>query len=234
MTSSTGYPGARRPGTAYAARVAARQRRQLIFAIVLVLILVGLLAWEIPKLHLFGGHTAATVVPVTTTPAPTPGARKSLAGLRKKTPADPFAAGVSASTPALQDVGPPPGSVDPFAAAAPSVSASPAVATPLPQQIVIGTPGAGRVATHGWIDILASIATGEGRAAAANFAAKAQRGGIGGVSILNSSNRKPLRGGYWVVYIGPYSTLSAVTQSATSVHSSGYSTAYIRELIVYK
>ena len=52
--------------------------------------------------------------------------------------------------------------------------------------------------------------------------------------MLNSSNRRPLRGGYWVVYTGPYATLSAVTSRAGSVHSQGYPTAYIRELIVYR
>jgi hypothetical protein len=233
MSSSTGYSAGRRP-TAYAARVAARQRRQLIIVIVLVVILVGVLAWEIPHLHLFGGSKTASVTPTLTTPIPSPGSQKSLAGLRKKTPTDPFAAGIAGGGTAIRDVGPPPGSVDPFAAPAPSVSASPEVATPLPQQIVIGTPGNGRVATHGWIVILASIPTGEGRAAAANFAARAQQKGVGGVSILNSSNRRPLRGGYWVVYIGPYASLSSVTQSATSVHARGYSTAYVRELIVYK
>jgi hypothetical protein len=36
------------------------------------------------------------------------------------------------------------------------------------------------------------------------------------------------------VYTGPYATLIGVTSSAGSVHSRGYPTAYIRELIVYR
>ena len=57
---------------------------------------------------------------------------------------------------------------------------------------------------------------------------------VGGVSVLNSSNRRPLRGGYWVVYTGPYSTLAAVSHRAGNIHAAGYRTAYIRELISYR
>ena len=99
---------------------------------------------------------------------------------------------------------------------------------------MIGTPGGGRHASHGWIVILASIPTGEGRGSATSFAATARAKGITPVSVLNSSNRRPLRGGYWVVYTGPYATLNAVTTRAGGVHSQGYPTAYIRELIVYR
>jgi hypothetical protein len=99
---------------------------------------------------------------------------------------------------------------------------------------VIGTPGGGAVAEHGWIVILASIPTGEGRAAAESAAAAARRGGVGGVSILNSSKRKPLRGGYWVVYTGPFPSQGVANQNANHVHGRGYDSAYIRQLIVYK
>ena len=73
-----------------------------------------------------------------------------------------------------------------------------------------------------------------GRGSATSFAGKARSRGLTPVSVLNSSNRRPLRGGYWVVYTGPYATLSAVSSRAGSVHSQGYPTAYIRELIVYR
>jgi hypothetical protein len=43
-----------------------------------------------------------------------------------------------------------------------------------------------------------------------------------------------LRGGYWVVYTGPYPGLSAVNTAAKHVHGSGFGDAYIRELVVYK
>jgi hypothetical protein len=141
----------------------------------------------------------------------------------------------------------PPGVRDPFASAgssaAPAAPAAPATSTAgttstsvhiLPKQIVIGQPGGGRVASHGWIVILASVPTGQGHASAAQIAAKARNHGLTFVSILNSSNRLPLRGGYWVVYTGPYPSLSAVNSAAKRVHSSGFGDAYIRELVVYK
>jgi hypothetical protein len=52
--------------------------------------------------------------------------------------------------------------------------------------------------------------------------------------VLNSSNRRPLRGGFWVVYTGPYTGLAQVSAAADHVHKSGFTSAYIRELIVYK
>ena len=104
----------------------------------------------------------------------------------------------------------------------------------IPGTIVIGKPGAGRVAVKGWIVILASIPTGNGEDAATSFAAQARKRSIGTVSVLNSSNKRPLRGGYWVVYTGPYNTLAQVSVAASQVHGSGFTSAYIRELIVYK
>ena len=64
--------------------------------------------------------------------------------------------------------------------------------------------------------------------------ARRARARVGSLSILNSSRRRPLRGGYWVVYSGPYPTLAAVSRRAGSVHSAGYGSAYIRELITYR
>ena len=48
-----------------------------------------------------------------------------------------------------------------------------------------------------------------------------------------SSTNKRLRAGYYVVYNGPYATLSAVQRAADHVHAFGYRTAYIREIIRY-
>ena len=92
----------------------------------------------------------------------------------------------------------------------------------------------GRVASHGWILILASVPTGQGRAKATQVAKQARNHGLTFVSILNSSKSRPLRGGYWVVYTGPYPALGAVNTAAKHVHASGFGDAYVRELIVYK
>jgi hypothetical protein len=104
---------------------------------------------------------------------------------------------------------------------------------PIPGQIIIGRPGGHRVASHGWIVILASIPTRNGHSSAVHFA-RGARGRVGSLSILNSSRRRPLRGGYWVVYSGPYPSLGAVSRRAGSVHAAGYRSAYIRELITYR
>ena len=101
------------------------------------------------------------------------------------------------------------------------------------KQFVIGRPGGHRVAHHGWIVILASIPTRNGHGSAVHFARRA-RPSVGSLSILNSSNRRPLRGGYWVVYSGPDKTMSAVQHRASRIHGAGYGSAYVRELITYR
>lgn len=240
MSSSAGYSSSRRPGTAYADRMAARRRRERVMIAVLGVIFVALIAYEVPKFVHSGGKKAAPPAATTTTKSPAAkaaesAAAKELARLRRGIDVDPFAEPVtSVDAPAPRDVGAPVGSIDPFEVAAQTRTAPKTQASsPLPQQIVIGTPGAGRVATHGWIVILASIPTGQGKLEAETFASKAHAHGLGAVSVLNSSNRKPLRGGYWVVYTGPFATLTTVSAAASKVHTLGYPTAYIRELIVY-
>ena len=114
----------------------------------------------------------------------------------------------------LGAVATPAGLHDPFAkphtsqAAVAPATQKPMTASPLPGTIIVGTPGANKVTVQGWIVILASIPTAQGAVAANSFAAQARKAGVGAVSVLNSSNRKPLRGGYWVVYTGPYNTLA--------------------------
>lgn len=230
-------PGAaQRRRSAYAARMAAKRQRQKYLIIGCLVVLAALLAYEVPHtLHLVKNNSpSASATPPA--PVPTPAKPRPIpATLRGSS--DPFDARALSSGDA-QALGETPGH-DPFAApgTAASAPAPPPVvqpaSVPLPQQIVIGTPGKGRVAVRGWIVILASIPTAEGRASAASFANRAARN-VGALQILNSSNRRPLRGGYWVVYTGPFNTLTQVTQRVGSVHSAGYPTAYIRELIVYK
>jgi hypothetical protein len=223
---------AQRRRTAHAAAVAAKQRRQKIMLVVLLVLGIAALAYEAPGLikRINGSSTSSSSVgPPLQTASPKP---RQLPKAFRGAAADPFVAR------ALQDgdstVGPVVGR-DPFASpsahSTESASASGA-ASPLPQQIVIGKPS-GKGATRGWIVILASIPTAEGRTSATTFAQKVRAHGVSPVSVLNSSNSRPLRGGYWVVYTGPVSTLSQVENLAAHVHTSGYGTAYIRELIVY-
>ena len=235
MTSSSGL--ARRRRSAYAAAQAAKERRQKIFVVIGAVVLAGVLAYEIPHtLKLIKSHSSAptAVAPITTvasTPPTNPAARKLLKGSGRG--ADPFVSRGDVS----QDptAGPALPGRDPFfqSQAASKTVTTPA-AKPLPAQIIIGSPGKGRHAVHGWIVILASVPTSEGRATADRLARSARAGGLRSVSVLNSSRSRPLRGGYWVVYIGPYPTLGAVVSRAAGVHSAGYRGAYIRELIVYR
>jgi hypothetical protein len=228
---------------------AAKERRQKVVIAVLGAVLVIVLAVELPGLLGSSGGGSSSAPPVSTPAisAPLPassGAKdtsKQLRALLRQAPHDVFAArsgGGSATT--LGSVPVPPGLHDPFASPhSPEASVAPAApkpvtSSPLPSTIVIGAPGKGRVAVKGWIVILASIPTAEGESSARAFAGAAQKRAVGKVSVLNSSNRRPLRGGFWVVYTGPYNTLTLVTRAAGGVHRAGFGTAYIRELIVYK
>jgi hypothetical protein len=212
----------------------AKRQRQKVIVIVGLVVLAALFAYEIPHtLHLVGGSSnkSATGAPVTTTSVPTV-PRRIPRSLRSS--GDPFAATFLPDGDA--QVAPETKGHDPFASPAavtPSAPPAQAASSALPKQIVIGTPGGHRHPFHGWIVILASIPTGEGRSSAVRFATRAS-GDVGSLDILNSSNRRPLRGGYWVVYTGPFDTLTQVSQRANSVHAAGYRDAYIRELIVYR
>lgn len=226
----------------------AKERRQKIIAAVGVVILLLLLVLELPKTldRLKGSSSSSSAAPAVQPAAPaTPDAAaastaKAYRALLKQPPHDVFSQRQVVGPSTLGSVATPAGLHDPFAkpntpqAEVAPPAQKPVAASPLPGTIVIGTPGANKVTQQGWILILASIPTAQGRAAAAAFASRAGGAGIGDVSLLNSSNRRPLRGGYWVVYTGPYNTLAEVSSAANHVHSSGFATAYIRQLVVYK
>jgi hypothetical protein len=243
MTSTA----ARRTKAAAAAQKrASKERRQRFMVVGLVGLLVLVLAFELPKLLKAGSTPATTSAPAAAPAvvAPTPdelSTSKAYKAALKQPPHDVFAGPVSGSPTTLGSVSTPPGLHDPFASPNSSEAAVVAVTpttppkTPqLPGKIILGTPGPGKVAETGWIVILASIPTAAGQSSATSFAATAAKSGVGKVSILNSSNRKPLRGGFWVVYTGPYGSLTQVSSAADNVHKSGFTSAYIRELIVYK
>jgi hypothetical protein len=214
----------RRRGSANNARIAAKQRRQKVLAVVLAAVLAVLLAYEVPHLLKRSSGNSSAVPAAAAASIP----KKPVSRHGGGSGVDPFAIKSLPDGDAHAVAG---GGPDPFNASSASSAATSTAA--LPSRIVIGTPGGHRVAKHGWIVILASIPTGNGRPAAQRFAHGARRS-VGGLSVLNSSNRRPLRGGYWVVYSGPYSTLGAVSRRAGNIHAAGYRTAYIRELITYQ
>ena len=191
-----------------------------------------------PKLlDALGGADAAAPVAVAETPAaPAPDRRKDARALRllKARGTDPFVSRLLADNdPQAGYVPAPGGTHDPFAKDAALTPASPPAATPLPGKIVVGTPVPGVSARRGWIVVLASVETRLGRPFAERFAAGARGNGLGSISVLVSSTRKPLRAGYYVVYTGPFASLSAVRRSAARVQSFGYRTAYVRETLRY-
>jgi hypothetical protein len=194
----------------------------MILLVVLAAVLAAMVAYELPHLlrRSAGSSSAASTVPTGSAAHRVKTVRHQHAG------GDPFGGNPLPNQDARAVTA---GGPDPFKG-----GPQPAVAQrPIPGQIIIGRPGGHRVATHGWIVILASIPTRNGHSSAVHFA-RGARARVGSLSILNSSRRRPLRGGYWVVYSGPYPTLSAVSRRAGSVHSAGYRSAYIRELITYR
>jgi hypothetical protein len=227
------------------ARVAAaKERKKKIFAIAGLGVLGLLLFIQGPKmLELFGSSptvTAAPAAPATTAAEPVEPPKEARLG---STSIDPFAArGLTDNDPQAGSIPAPAGTRDPFL---PSGSGSPAptdspaqpaptlAPSPLPKKIIIGTPKPGGVTTRGWIVVIASIPTSNGRRSAERFATKVRRDGLTDIGVLESSTRKPLRAGYFVVYNGPYATLSAVQRAADHVHAFGYRTAYVREIIRY-
>ena len=222
-----------------------KARRQKIFVAIGLGVLGILLFIQGPKLlDAFGGdEPVAAPTPAPVVPPKTEDQQRAYRLLPKHSPADPFVTrSLSDGDPqAATVVSGPSGTRDPFgqsgsapsqaAASAPVPEAAPA---PITGDIVVGTPDSpNAVAERGWIVILASIRTSAGKAYAERVANTARSRRLGTVSVLDSSSRKPLRAGYYVVYTGPFESLSAVQDSAVKVRSSGYRTAYVREILRY-
>jgi hypothetical protein len=221
-----------------------KARRQKVFVAVGLGVLGILLFIQGPKLldALGGDDPIAAPAPAPIVPPKTEDQERAYRMLPKQPAADPFVTrSLSDGDPqAATVVSGPSGTRDPFAqsGAAPSQAASAptpeAAPAPITGDIVVGTPASpNAVAERGWIVILASIRTSAGKAYAERVANTARSRRLGDVSVLDSSSRKPLRAGYYVVYTGPFESLSAVQSSAAKVRSSGYRTAYVREILRY-
>jgi hypothetical protein len=221
-----------------------KARRQKVFLVVLAGVFGLMLVFQGPKLlgALGGDEPVATALPAPVVPEKSPAERRAFRALPQGPGEDPFVTrSVSDRDPqAASVVSGPSGTRDPFAGSA--TPAAPAARAPAPEaapapiagQIVVGTPQTpNAVAERGWIVILASIRTSAGQAYAQRVASIARSRRVGPVSVLDSSSRKPLRAGYYVVYTGPFDSLGEVQRSASRVRSSGYRTAYVREILRY-
>jgi SPOR domain len=240
-------PGGKAQQKRIADAAARKNRRQKVIAFGGLVVLAILMFFQGPKLmKAFGGSDTSTPEAIAATPAvPIPKRDYRALRLVKANGGDPFAARtLTDNDPRAGSVPGPEGTRDPFVPTAGSGPATPTPApaptptaptptpalTPLP---VVGAPRPGAFAKPGWIVVLASIETRIGRASAESFARTARRKGIGSVSVLDSSTRKPLRAGYYVVYTGPFASLSAVQRSAARVQAIGYRTAYVRQILRY-
>ncbi len=228
--------GSRAQQKRIAAAAAKKERRKKVIAFGGLGVLAILMVIQGPKLlNLLGGPGASTPAAVGETPVgPVPDIGKKTRALRllKAAGTDPFISrSLADNDPQAGYVSAPAGTHDPFTPSS-AMPAAPSAA-PLPGKIVVGTPQPGAVAERGWIVVLASVPTSMGRPFAERFAGRARGKGLGAISVLVSSTRKPLRAGYYVVYTGPFASLSAVQRSAAHVQAFGYRTAYVREILRY-
>jgi hypothetical protein len=227
-------------GATHARRVrerAAKERRKKIFLVAGLVLFAVVMAIQVPRtLGMLKSDSSSSSpsggVTTTASRASAGKLRRAPRFLRTATAGDPFAARSIAdgeTRPGADSAG----VNDPFEpdSAAPA-SLIPRVALPIPQRIIVGTPGR-RAPKVGWTVVLASIPTSSSRAQALRFARSARAHGVRGAGVLKSSTRNRLRPGYWVVYKGMYRRLPSVERAAAAVHARGYRTAYIRQLVRY-
>lgn len=234
---------------------AAKEKKEKIVLAVGGVVLLGLGAFQGPKLLKQLHGSSAAPPPAATAPAAGatplfPGAlpdvsaktiAKDRAAVRRLGAKDPFVVQVRDGQGTKPDVS--------QTGAGPHVRLSAFVAKdPFVQQVVDsdtapveGSGGGGSTATAGggsakaveggkYIIVLASVPLGRGRPLAARFAAKARKSGIGSVGVLVSSKYTTLRSGFFVVYAGPYGSLKDTLQALGEVRTNGFVTSYSRRL----
>jgi hypothetical protein len=226
---------------------AAKAKREKIVLAVLGVVLLGLLAFEGPKMlkrsHGSSSSSATSaasatgstsVGSATAAPAQQPVDLKALNRYPSK---DPFIAQLGASAATVSG---------PVSAAGPPVRAKHFVAKdPFVAQLTLsnpapaGSPGSTPPATDetgtsggngDYIVILASIPLSYGHAAASTAAAAARKAGVAKVRIVDSSGYPTLRTGFYAVYSGPYATLDELQPVLEQIRGQGYASAYTRRL----
>jgi hypothetical protein len=78
--------------------------------------------------------------------------------------------------------------------------------------------------------VLFSYPITSGTAAASSTAARAARAGLPEVGVIDSGQFSSLHPGYYVVFSGVYSTASEAEAALRSVHASGFSSGYTRQI----
>lgn len=234
------------------AKVAAKSKRDKMILAGGAVVLVAVLAFEVPKLmHTMSSSSSSAPAPVVAA-AVTPGAAsvtgavtpsevrddfKQIARLSTK---DPFKAQLDtgAAGTATQPMGQAPAvrlkhfvSKDPFKAQLGEVTATPVapLATPVPVSSLApvkhksGAKAA--AAPYGFIVILRSLDT---KAAGQSEVKKARAKGLSTAALLFSSKYTTLRHGYWVVYLDKYPTAAQADAALQVATAHGYDSAYRR------
>lgn len=83
---------------------------------------------------------------------------------------------------------------------------------------------------NGWTIVLFSYPKTTGTEAAQATAARAAHAGLPEVGVIDSGGFSSLHPGYYVVFSGVYSTSSEADAALRTVHASGFSSAYTRQI----
>ena len=236
------------------AKAAAKAKRDKIILIGGSVLLVAVLAFELPKV--LGGSSSSTPTPaptVASTPAATAGAPavagvptpalvarelKTISHLNQKNPFTPQLSAGAVPTTNTAPFGKAPavrGShfklKDPFKAqlVVPGASLTTApLAQPTHTVKPVPTSKPKVVATpapYGYIVILRSLDT---KAAGLSEVKRAHAAGLTSAGLLFSSKYTTLRHGYWVVYLAKYPTWNAANAGLDAAKAHGYASAYRR------
>ncbi len=234
-------------------KLAAKSKRDKVILAVGGVVLVAVLAFEIPNfMKASSSSTPAAQAPAPTAAAPSTAVpagspteaviRKDLSAIAKLPSKDPFQAQLGTSvtpTPAPTPAKAPKVRTSHFVSKNPFkvqvgavVNASPAAplakapsVTPAKTSHKATTPPKHSAAPLGYIVILRSVDT---KAAAQQEARKARAQGLVGASILYSSKYTTLRHGYWVVYLSKYPSMAAANSGLQQARAHGYGSAYRR------
>jgi hypothetical protein len=237
---------------------AAKAKRQKVFLGAGLVLLVGVLAFQLPKLMKSSSSGSSTA---STPTAPTAGVATStpstavagaaaispsevkhdLAAIARYRDKDPFQVQLTTGPQTSQQAvtmahGP---AVrrshfvvkDPFAAQIKTSSATTASATPATPPPVTSPPPAKTKVTGNSsapYGYIVILRSLDSKAAALSELKKAHAQGLTTAGVLYSSKYTSLRHGYWVVYLNKYPTWTAANAGLTTAHAHGYASAYRR------
>ena len=218
----------RRSSPAVAAR-AAKDKRQKRILIVVAILFLGLIAFQAPRL--LNRNEAAAPAP-TTAPADTGATATPAPAGGTATPAAP------APAPAPERARPLPAQFrakDPFipqvrtetSGAQGATASGGGAATPPPAPTPVPVPSGVR---GSYTIVLASTPARRGGGGLGRTLARARAAGLGDVRIVNSSNYRGLRPGYFAVVSGTFANLRSAQRTLRRARVSGFPRAYTRRV----